>query len=380
MEAPGRGRQAKELDGNTVGIDPHKRSLSASVLDDRGGLLGTEHFKVSGEGHRALEQWALSLGPVATWGVEGAGGIGRHTAAFLCLRGRDVRDVCPNRTNERARRRSEGKSDALDSERIARETLAHPELPRAFKRAGDDTGPDETGELLSLWHKERRSAVKLRQQLLSEAESLLSDLPDVVRDELPASKKVRTRLTAIGRRDRTLVHDPATALRLRLLDDHVEAISQLDAREREATRVLEQLIEAKGSTLPDLYGLSTRSVAELLVEIGDPRRFTEGGFARFNGTAPLAASSGEGEDDPVRHRLNRGGNRRVNAVLHCMAVTQLRGDPRAQKIYADARARGQTKKEAIRTLKRNLSNVVHRRMMRDLSAAGIKDSFSEVAA
>ena len=380
MEAPGRGRQAKELHSNIVGIDPHKRTLSATVLDNRGGLLGTGHFKVSGDGHRALEQWALSFGPVATWGVEGAGGIGCHTAAFLCLRGHDVRDVCPNRTNERAKRRREGKSDALDSERIARETLAHPELPRAFKRAGSDSGPNEVSELLSLWHKERRSVVKLRQQLLSETESLLSDLPDEVRDELPVSKKVRTRLTAIGRRDRTLVHDSATALRLRLLDDHAETITRLDAREREATHALEELIEVNGSSLGDLYGLSTRSAAELLVEVGDARRFTEGGFARFNGTAPLAASSGEGEDDPVRHRLNRGGNRRVNAVLHSMAVTQLRGDPRAQKIYADARARGHTKKEAMRTLKRNLSNVVHRRMMRDLSAAEVENRPSEVAA
>lgn len=121
MEAPGRGRQAKKLHSNTVGIDPHKHTLSAALLDDRGGLLGIEHFKVSGGGHRALEHWALSFGPVATWGVEGAGGIGRHTAAFLCLRGHDVRDVCPNRTNERARRRREGKSDALDSERNRRE-------------------------------------------------------------------------------------------------------------------------------------------------------------------------------------------------------------------------------------------------------------------
>jgi transposase len=121
-------------------------------------------------------------------------------------------------------------------------------------------------------------------------------------------------------------------------------------------------------------------VAEFLVEIGDPHRFTEGGFARFNGTAPLAASSGEGEDEPLRHRLNRGGNRRVNAVLHCMAVTQLRCDPRAQKIYADARARGHTKKEAMRTLKRNLSDIVHRRMMRDINAAELKDSSLEVAA
>ena len=92
----------------------------------------------------------------------------------------------------------------------------------------------------------------------------------------------------------------------------------------------------------------------------------EGGFARFNGTAPLPASSAEGDGQPVRHRLNRGGNRRVNAVLHRMAVTQLRCDERAQTIFNDARKHGHTKKEAMRVLKRQLSNVVYRRMMFDL--------------
>jgi len=189
-----------------------------------------------------------------------------------------------------------------------------------------------------LWHKERRSVVKLRQQLLKEAETLLSELPDNVRDGLPTAKEVRPRLAAVCRRDCSRAYDPATGLRLRLLDDHAEAIDRLDMREREATRELKSLIEITGSSLGDLCGVSTRSAGELLVEVGDPRRFTKGGFARFNGTAPLAVSSGEGEDEPVRHRLNRGGNRRVNAVLHRMAVTQLRLEPRAQKIYADARA------------------------------------------
>lgn len=108
-------------------------------------------------------------------------------------------------------------------------------------------------------------------------------------------------------------------------------------------------------------------MAELLVETGDPRRFPgEGGFARFNGTAPLPASSAEGDGEPVRHRLNRGGNRRVNAVLHRMAVTQLRCEPRARRIFDDARQRGHTKKEAMRILKRHLSDVAYRRMVRDL--------------
>lgn len=160
-----------------------------------------------------------------------------------------------------------------------------------------------------------------------------------------------------------------------MLDDNAQAISELDARDGEATRELAKLLTTSGSTLDQLCGLATRTTAELLVEVGDARRFTGGGFARFNGTAPLPASSGEGGDEPDRHRLNRGGNRRVNSVLHLMAVTQLRCDPRAQKIYADARRNGHTKKEAMRTLKRNLSNVVHRWMMRDL-----KNGLSEVAA
>lgn len=354
-------------DENDVGIDPHKKTLTASVLDRRGGTVATETFKVSGVGHRALEDWAISFGPVRRWGIEGASSLGRHTAVFLIERGHDVRDVCPTRTAEQSRRRRQGKTDALDSVRIAREVQADPELPRAFKRAPGDAGPDETTELIALWHKARRSLLKSRQHLLNEAESILIELPEAIRVNLPDTPDVRARLTALADRDRSTAWDPATALRLRLLDDHAAAVAALDKREKDATRELARLTARAGSTLAELCGIAQRSEAELLVEVGDPRRFAgEGGFARFNGTAPLPASSAEGDGQPVRHRLNRGGNRRVNAVLHRMAVTQLRCDERAQAIFNDARKRGHTKKEAMRILKRQLSNVVYRRMMQDL--------------
>lgn len=351
---------------NVVGVDPHKRTLTATVLDCRGGVVATAAFRVSGDGHRALEAWATEFGPVERWGIEGASGLGRHTAMYLIGAGHDVRDVCPTRTAESSRKRRQGKSDALDSVRIARETQADPEIPVAFKRAAGDTGPDEATEMIALWHKARRSLLKSRQHLLNEAEALLGELPEVLRLALPDTSEIRPRLAALRARDRTTRWDPATALRLRLLEDHAVAVADLDAREREATRELGRLIEDLGSTLGELCGIADRSEAELVVEVGDPRRFTEGGFARFNGTAPLPASSAEGERRPTRHRLNRGGNRRVNAVLHRMAVTQLRCDERAKRIYADARGRGHTKKEAMRILKRHLSNVVYRRMMRDL--------------
>lgn len=353
--------------GNAVGIDPHKRTLTASVVDGRGGEIGTRSFKVSGVGHREMEAWATSFGPVDRWGVEGAAGLGRHTAMYLIGRGHDVRDVCPTRTAERARRRRQGKTDALDSARIARETLADPGLPVAFKRAGGDAGPDENGEVMALWHQARRSVLKSRQHLLNEAEALLVALPLELRETLPDTKDVRARLGALGRRDRTQAWDAGTELRLRLLDEHASSIAALDAKDEEAARELARLIERSGSTLGELPGLAERSVAELLVETGDPRRFAgEGGFARFNGTAPLPASSAEGDGEPVRHRLNRGGNRRVNAILYRMAVTQLRCEPRARRIFDEARKRGHTKKEAMRILKRHLSDVVYRRMMRDL--------------
>ncbi len=354
--------------GNVVGVDPHKRTLTATVVDPRGGSLASEHFRVSGDGHRALEAWARQFGPIARWGVEGASSWGRHTAMFLVGRGCDVRDVCANRTPRNDRARQRGKSDMLDSERIARETLAHPLLPKAFKRAGDDSGPDEQHQLLALWHNHRRSILTSRQHLVNEAEHLLCELPLGLRDELPDSKAVRPRLAALAHRNRRRRYDAPTTLRLRMLDAYRVQIAALDREEKEVVAQLRELVRASGSTLGELCGLDTRSVAELLVEVGDPRRFTEGGFARFNASAPLPASTAEGPGEPVRHRYNPGGNRRINRILHMMAVTQLRCEPRAQAIYANARAHGHTKKEARRILKRHLSDVIYRRMTRDLAS------------
>src|SRR3954466_11116031 len=143
--------------GNVFGADPHKRTVTATVLDERGGVLGTQSFQVSGDGHRAMEAWALGFGPIGRWGIEGASGLGRHSAMYLIRHGHDVRDVCPTRTAEQSRKRRQGKTDALDSVRIARETQSDPNMPVAFKRAGGDAGPDETTEQIALWHKARRS-------------------------------------------------------------------------------------------------------------------------------------------------------------------------------------------------------------------------------
>jgi transposase len=210
--------------------------------------------------------------------------------------------------------------------------------------------------------------VKTRQHVTNEAEALLCALPEEIREQLPDTSRIRRRLRALSNIDRQVVSDEVTLLRLRLLDDSCVQLVDLDAREKTAAKELARLIAATGSTLHTLVGIAGRSEAELLIEVGDPRRFAgEGGLARFNGSAPLPASSGEGGGPPRRHRLNRGGNRRVNAVLHRMAMTQLRCEPKVREIYERARQRGHTKREAMRILKRQLSNVIYRRMMADLN-------------
>ena len=284
--------------GNVVGVDPHKRTLTATVADARGGILASEHFRVSGGGHRALEAWARQFGQIARWGIEGAAGWGRHTAMFLIGRGHDVRDVCANRTPRSDRARQRGKSDTLDSERIAREVLAHPLLPKAFKRAGQEQGPDEQHQLLALWHNRRRSILTSRQHLVNEAEYLLCELPLELREQLPDTKAVRPRLAALQRRNRRRRYDAPTRLRLQLLDGYRAQIKALDREEKQVVAQLEALVRQSGSTLGELCGLSTRSVAELLVETGDPRRFTEGGFRALQRLSAAA-------------RLDRGGARRA---------------------------------------------------------------------
>ena len=234
----------------------------------------------------------------------------------------------------------------LDSERIAREVLAHPLLPKAFKRAGQEQGPDEQHQLLALWHNRRRSILTTRQHLVTRRSTCCASCRWGSQSSCPTPRRSSHGSRAPARRNRRRRYDAPTKLRLQLLDGYRTQIKALDLEEKQVVAQLEELVDRSGSTLGELSGLSIRSVAELLVEVGDPRRFTEGGFARFNGSAPLPASTAEGPGEPIRHRYNPGGNRRVNAVLHRMAVTQLCREPRAQRIYANARAGGHTKKEA----------------------------------
>jgi transposase len=305
------------------------------------------------------------MGTVDRVGVEGATGLGRRLAGFLVGHGVDVRDVPPHKTSLRQRGRHQGKSDRLDAHRVAAETQANDFLAHAFKHSVP-APPDQVRDQIALWHNARTSLRKIRVQLIGELDALIQALPEELRNQLPARATVRARINAVARLDTSPITDPVQRLRVDLLEHRIQMLRDVLAQDKTAEAELAKLVARTGSQLPTIPGIAARAAAEILLETGDVRRFTERGFARFNGTAPIPASSGEAGGRPIRHRLNRGGNRRLNAVLHRAAMIQLRCEPRARQLYDNSLKNGHTRREAMRILKRHLSNIIYRTMLRDL--------------
>lgn len=358
-----------------AGIDPHKRSLTVAVLTGIGGLVATRSFPVSQAGLTALLAWLAGHGlSLVRIGVEGASGLGRPVVAALRQSGYDVREVPPGRTAERRRRRSRAKSDAVDAVAIARETLADPGLPPAGKHADDVPAAWNELQVLYRW---RSSNARARRRLVNEAEGVLTALPIAVRDRLPNTRKVLVALAAL----RALTGDPtdgsplalagqlsgAERLQVQWALSLADQITEIDRRMTDITRAAKPLLKQLGSTLTDITGIGVVSAMTLLCEVGDPNRFaSDSQFARWCGIAPLPVSSGEGDNAVHRHRLDLGGNRAVNSVLHIAHVTQARCDPDA-RAYLQRRMtkQGQTTRMARRAHKRMLANVIIRHMRHD---------------
>ena len=194
----------------------------------------------------------------------------------------------------------------------------------------------------------------------------LAKLPTEVRDQLPTTGKLESRLRKLETIDTSIVSTRAGAYRvswlLRLVDQDRRARREI----RQLERRIDELLDEHGTTLRDEPGVGPITAATLLCEVGDPFRFArEAKFARWCGTGAVAVSSGEGDGQPVRHRLDTGGNRRVNSVLYIISVTQQRSHPDAQAFLARKATEGKTRREARRAHKRHLANRVIRRMWRD---------------
>ncbi len=156
---------------------------------------------------------------------------------------------------------------------------------------------------------------------------------------------------------------PAQQTRYDLVLELLEDLRRLDVQVKESHRRIRLAIKASGTGVTEIYGVGPIHAAALIGHSGDIRRFANrDAYASYNGTAPIEPSSG----GRTIHRVSRRGNRQINHALHMVAVTQIRNPGTAGRIYFDRKvAEGKTKREALRSLKRRVSNAVYRQLLLD---------------
>ncbi|MFF1611954.1 IS110 family transposase [Amycolatopsis sp. NPDC058278] len=332
-----------------IGMDPHKRSATIEVIDERGemitaGKFGTDQIgyaEMLATGHRFSDR---------VWAVEGCNGVGRHIAHRLVHDGETVLDV-PAKLSAQVRVFATGngrKTDPVDAHSVALVALRTPNLVRLQ--------PDPELVVMGMLVDRRDELGRARTQTVNRLHGLLLELFPGGAKKFLSATQARAIVATIKPRD------IVGKTRRRLVVELIAELETIDRKMKTADKDLRELVIARGSTLLDLHGIGPSGAARLLADVGDIHRFsTRDRFASWNGTAPLDASSGEQQ----RHRLPRAGNRRINRTLHIMGVVQLR-NPTAGRVYFDGKkAAGKTSMEAMRALKRRLSNVVYARMLAD---------------
>lgn len=332
-----------------IGMDPHKRSATIEIIDEREHVLHTGRFGTDQDGYHRM----LAAGRRHTqrlWAVEGCQGIGRHLAQRLVADGETVVDV-PAKLSARVRVFATGqgrKTDPVDAHSVAVVALRSKGL-RVVQ-------VDDVTVALRLLVDHRDELGHVRTQVVNRLHRLLLELLPGGAKKFLSATQARALLASVRPRD------VVGRTRRRLAADLITELDRIDKRIKMADTELGELVASTGSTLLELFGIGPSSAARLLGDVGDVGRFVDRGrFASWNGTAPLEASSG----DRRRHRLSRAGNRRINRVLHVMAIVQLRHDTPGRAYYRRRLAAGKTSMEAMRCLKRRLSDVVYRRMVRD---------------
>jgi transposase len=338
-----------------IGVDPHKASLAVAVVDEATGeLLERASFPQDRTGLRTLERWAKRF-PERRWAVENAGGLGRHLAVRLAATGESVVDV-PPKLSARVRVLSSfagnaRKNDLLDA------------LATALAASRNDrlavVDPEAASEVLRLLSERREDLVAERTRALNRLHGLLRDLvPGGVARTLSAHRAARI-LRGIR------PQGASARLRRRLASEVLRDVRTLDRKIADLNERIEAEVKASGTSLTGIFGVGPILAARIIGTVGSVERFpTKAHFASYSGTAPLETSSGE----VVRHRLSLAGNRKLNYALHMVATCQARSDDQGGAYYRKKIAEGKSRKEALRCLKRRISDAVFRSLMTDSRA------------
>ncbi len=346
-----------------LGIDAHKRTHTVVAIDEAGRELGSKTTTATTtEAHLELVRWADRFGAERRFAVEDCRHLSRRLESDLLASGEEIVRVPPKlMAHARDAARTYGKSDPIDALAVARAALREPGLPVARL-----DGPSRELRLLV---DHREDLVRDRTAHINRLRWHLHEL-DPSWDPAPRSLVRYAHLDALAARLEGLdgmVARIARDLVVRIRELSVEA----DALQREIT----ERVKGLAHSLLAIPGVGALTAAKIVAEVADVRRFrSKDAFARHNGTAPLPVWS----SNRIRHRLSRTGNRQLNAAIHRIAVTQKRCHEPAQVYLGRRIANNDTKSEALRALKRKLSDVVYRALVAD-AAPAVAASFGEAA-
>ena len=335
----------------TIGIDPHKATHTAVAIDDDETVLGEITIRADKDQTTKLIDWAGSVdGDGRVWAVEAATGLGHLLSRQLVARGEPVVDVPPVLAS-RIRVLSSGKSqknDPNDARSVAIAALRRDGL--AAVKAEDDAA------VLRMLAKRHRELTSLRTQAVCRLHAILAMLrPGGMGHRLSAKQAARMLGGIRGL-------DTVGEQRRQMAKTHIVDIRRLD-RDLEVIKArIRRAVAAANTTVTDIYGVGP-VVAAFIVGYSPPiERFaTADRYAAYNGTAPIEVSSG----GKVRHRLSRRGNRTLNHAIHTAAVTQISHQTPGRVYYDRKMDEGKTNKEALRALKRRISNAVYRQLVAD---------------
>lgn len=333
----------------TIGIDAHKRSHTAIVVDEHGLELAQKTSGTTSSEHFQLLVWAAGYGSERRFAVEDCRHLSRRLERDLIAAGECILRVPPKlMAKARDGARTFGKSDPIDALAVARAALREPNLPVA-RLDGEE--------------RELRLLVDHREDLVQERTRAINRLRWHLHELDPGAEPRARSLTHLRNLDSLAARlDGGEGTVARLARELTKRCRELTVEIRTLEREISALVEALAPSLLAIVGCGPLSAAKIVGETAGVERFRSAdAYARYNGSAPLPVWS----SNQARHRLSRSGNRQLNAALHRIALTQAQWHPGAQALLARRKAQGDGGLEALRILKRRLSDVVYRALKTD---------------
>jgi transposase len=340
-----------------IGVDPHKASHTAVAISAAEEPLGELRVRACAVQAERLLAWAAAW-PQRTGRAGGAGGLGHLLAQQLLSAGERVLDV-PPKLGARVRLLAAGdtnKNDPNDARSVAVAALRSPGVR--------EVRPDDHAAVLKIWSKRHRDLGRSRTQAVCRLHAVLCQLiPGGVSKAISAAGAARL-LESIASAG------AVEAARCELAAAFLEDLRGVDARIRETRKKLAFAVAAAGTSLTGLFGVGPVIAAAVIGDVRDVSRFPgRDHFAAYNGTAPIEVSSGPRKV----YRLSRRGNRRLNHAIHMVAVTQIGHRHSEGRAYYDKKlTEGKTPKEALRALKRQISNAIFACLQADARRAAAR--------